>query len=191
MVRKEERSPNQVLQRQRIIEGAKALLLRSGPAGCSSRAIAAETGLGNGLIHYYFGGIQEIVDIAMAELYAEVRRRIVAAAAREPDPVDRLWAVVDEYLTAFGPGHAVLWFDYWVSELRGGEPGRIDEIHQGSTRMLTEILTDAGVPAPEIRARAVYAYVIGLVLIRETSPRDIDQLREELRSICGDVVADR
>jgi AcrR family transcriptional regulator len=178
-------SPNHLAQRRRIIDGTTAVLLREGRAGCSTRSIAEETGLAKGLIHYYFGTLEEIVDAAMGELRGKVAQRIRDAADRHSDPADRLWALVNEHLATFAPGHALLWFDFWVAELREGRVAEIEDVHRTFLTLITAALADASVDDPELRARAVYSYVIGLVLRRETDARSTDELRRELALVSG------
>lgn len=185
VARQQRLSPNHLAQRQRIVEGATKVLLREGRSGCSSRAIAKETGLGNGLIHYYFGTLEEIIEAAMRDLQGRVAQQIRDAAERHTDPADRLWALVNEHLAAFAPGHALLWFDYWVTELREGHTGEVESIHESFLALLTAVLADADVDDPDIRARAVYSYVIGLIFRRETNPHSTDHLRRELALISG------
>lgn len=182
-------SPNQAAQRRRLVEATKVLLVRGGPTACSGRAIAAESGLAHGLVHYYFGSVHEIVATAMSQIFDEVKTRVRATSERYSDPTQRLWAVVDEYLTLFAADSALLWFDYWVQELRADNPGLFSDIHLGSMRLLAETLAEVGVPEPEYRAQALYTFIIGLVNINQTNPQSPERIRHQLRLLSGELLA--
>ena len=47
--------------REQILQAARSCLLRSGFAGLSTRAVAAEAGVGTGHLHYHFGSKRNLV----------------------------------------------------------------------------------------------------------------------------------
>ena len=46
---------------QRFLDAAERLLVQVGYAGVTTRALAAEAGANQGLVHYYFGSIEEVM----------------------------------------------------------------------------------------------------------------------------------
>jgi AcrR family transcriptional regulator len=46
---------------QKFLDAAERLLVRVGYAGITTRALAAEAGANQGLVHYYFGSIEEVM----------------------------------------------------------------------------------------------------------------------------------
>jgi AcrR family transcriptional regulator len=44
-----------------FLDAAERLLVREGAAGISTRALAAESGQNHGLVHYYFGSVDELL----------------------------------------------------------------------------------------------------------------------------------
>ena len=44
-----------------LMDAAERLLVRVGAAGTTTRSIAAEAGLDHGLVHYYFGSMEELL----------------------------------------------------------------------------------------------------------------------------------
>jgi AcrR family transcriptional regulator len=47
--------------RESLLDAAERLLVREGYAAISTRRVAAEAGLNHGLIHYYFGSMEELL----------------------------------------------------------------------------------------------------------------------------------
>jgi AcrR family transcriptional regulator len=186
-VRRETLSPNQVGKREVILAAARRILLEGGPAACTSRAVAEESGLTKGLIHYYFATVEEIVDEAMRGLLADLFDRLRATAERHADPAERFWAVLEDYVTAFAeqPGLTLLWFEYWVKTTRVGRREEGEWLSDGLVALLRDLLSDASVRDPEARARAVLAYVIGVLVRAEVHPLELSQLRREIASLEG------
>jgi len=54
-------SSNRQETEQRFLDAAERLLVRVGYAGVTTRALAAEAGANQGLVHYYFGSIEEVM----------------------------------------------------------------------------------------------------------------------------------
>lgn len=180
-------SPNHLDKRRQIVEAAKAILLSSGWGACSSREIAKATGLNKGLIHYYFNSVDEIADAAMADLLDELMARIRAAADAHTDPNERFWAVVEEYLAAFGDESqlTLLWFEWWTRETREGRLSRVEAVQDGLIDLLAELLGDVGGSPAATRARALFSYVIGALVRQTIHRRSFDELRPEVADLCG------
>jgi AcrR family transcriptional regulator len=53
-----------------LLDAAERLLVEQGHAGITSRALAAEAGVNNGLIHYYFGSMEEVL-VQVLERFTE------------------------------------------------------------------------------------------------------------------------
>jgi hypothetical protein len=51
--------------------------------------------------------------------------------------------------------------------------------------LLTDLLSDASVHEPEVRARAVLAYVIGVLVRSEVHAIELSELRREIASLNG------
>ena len=178
-------SPKQLVKRQQIVGAAQAVLLRDGPAGCSSREIARESGMNKGLVYYYFDTVEEIVDTAMAELFRDLSAGIGQAGLGHEDPADRFWAVLEEYLGVFDqrPGLALLWFEYWTSVTRAGRVDKVAPFQEGLLDLLTELLSDAGVEDAAARARVILSYVLGVLVRREIHTETFDDLRPEIANL--------
>lgn len=179
-------SPNQLEKRQQIVDAAKVVLLRDGLSACTSRAVAREGGLTKGLIHYYFDTVEEIVDTTMDDLLAGQMERLRAAGDPEMDPAERFWAVVSEYVKTFAeePGLTLLWFDYTIQEMRAGHQARVRRVQDDLIALLSEVLSEAGAPEPEARARTLFSYVVGVLVRQEVDPgTSFEMLRPEIATM--------
>lgn len=185
MIEREMLSPKQLIKRQQIVNAAKAILLRDGPAGCSSREVARESGMNKGLIHYYFENVEEIIDAAMTDLFGDLAAAISQAGHGHTDPADRFWAVLEEYLGVFDrrPGLSLLWFEYWTMVTRDGRVEKVERLQEGLIELLTDLLAEAGVDDAPARARVILSYVLGVLVRFEIHPQTFNDLRPEIESL--------
>jgi len=176
--------PNHRDKRERIVAAARSVLLRDGPAACTSRTVARESGLNKGLIHYYFSTMEEIVDSAMASLLDDLvaRLRETAPAYAHLPAEQRFAKTIEEYLAANAEqeGLSLLWFDYWSMCLRAGRREIVEAIYTEMAELIESLLTDAGVPDPSTRARVLMSYVIGTLVRAEVREGTLAELGPEL-----------
>src|SRR5919109_503837 len=105
------------IARTALLDAAEGLLIEEGHAGITTRKVAAAAGVNHGLVHYYFGSIEELLFQAM-ERYTDRlldRQRALYAAGI---PFIEKWRTamryIDEDLAAGYPKiwaelHAVAW----------------------------------------------------------------------------------
>jgi AcrR family transcriptional regulator len=80
-----------------LLDAAERLLVESGAAGLTTRQVAAEAGLNHGLVHYYFGSIDNLV-LAVGERFTD---RLIArqrAMYGEDVPFREKWSKAMGYL---------------------------------------------------------------------------------------------
>lgn len=77
-------------RRAAIAEACWRVIVRDGIAGVTTRSLAAEAGLGRGLLFHYFRDKDEIILAAFELLAQRFRDRLYPALARVTDPVERL-----------------------------------------------------------------------------------------------------
>jgi AcrR family transcriptional regulator len=176
-------SPNQLSKRQQIIEAAQRVLAQEGLAGASVRAIADSSPLTKSAIHYYFADMDELVDVAMSQHIEAFVARIRAAAGRETVPVERFWAAVKDYLDIFeeNAGAALLWFDYWIDATRKGRPEPIDRMNRDVLAVFTGLLDAIPVPQAAARAEAVFAGLLGLVVLQSVHRRPFGEIKKQIQ----------
>jgi len=95
-------TPEQKQQVRRSIQAAAAELYRAGGIGAiSARAVATKAGVSVGTIYSYFGDLTGLGRSLWTGRVAEQEDKFRALAARFPDPLERLRALLEAYL-AFG-----------------------------------------------------------------------------------------
>jgi AcrR family transcriptional regulator len=103
--------------RTALLDAAERLLIEAGHAAITTRKVAAEAGVNHGLVHYYFGSIEELLFQAM-ERYTERLLERQRALYRADVPFIEKWRTamryIDEDLEAGYPKiwaelHAVAW----------------------------------------------------------------------------------
>lgn len=181
-------SPNQREKQLQIIQAAKTVLLREGLDGCTARTLAEESSFSRSAIHYYFAGMDEIVDAAMSSHLEHFVADLRAAAAPVQDPVERFWAVTERYHRVLGnqPELTMLWFDYSIAAVRAGRPEPAIAIEVALREILAELLRACGVRDWKVRSEAVLAFMIGTTLRRVLHPGSpVRDVRKQLAGISG------
>lgn len=116
------RPPNTDTRRAQIARAMVGLLARGGVPGATMRALAAETGLTQGVLHYHFPSKHDMVLAALAEIERRTGERLASREA--PEDLD---ALIDALLA---PGTADLPADpealaAWVAI---GDAARTDDL---------------------------------------------------------------
>lgn len=78
--------------REALTAAAARLFAELGYAGTSTEAVLAAAGLTRGALYHHFRDKRALFDAVCVRLHEEIVAAIVAAAEREPDPVDGLTA---------------------------------------------------------------------------------------------------
>jgi AcrR family transcriptional regulator len=103
--------------RSALLDAAERLLIEEGHAGITTRKVAAEARVNHGLVHYYFGSIEELLFQAMeryTERLLDRQRALYAADIPFIDKWRTAMRYIDEDLAAGYPKiwaelHAVAW----------------------------------------------------------------------------------
>ncbi len=108
-------------RREQILDAACRVALRQRLAGLSSRAVAAEAGVSNGLVFFYFKNRRELLLALLNWLLAKtiLRRATVKGGTPEP-PASLLAAEIREALEQLPQEQKwiELFFDYWFMGAR-------------------------------------------------------------------------
>ncbi|HJV29084.1 MAG TPA: TetR family transcriptional regulator [Gaiellaceae bacterium] len=127
---------------QALLDAAERLLVDVGHAGISTRRLAEEAGVNNGLVHYYFGSIENLL-VRVLERFTDrliVRQRALYA---DPDlPFLQKWRTAMRYLDEDRPYQKV-WYELQAlawnrRELRE----RVDHVNREWRQVLTEALAE-------------------------------------------------
>jgi len=91
----------------RILEGALAVLARSGPRKLSISDVCQEAAVARGTLYRYFASKDELLDAVARYVGRGAESRLALAIERQPDPAQRVEVVFD-VITRFDwlhPGH--------------------------------------------------------------------------------------
>ncbi len=94
-----------------FLDAAERLLVEVGHAGITTRRLAGEAGLNQGLVHYYFGSLDEVLLQALerfTERLVERQRAMYEAKL----PFIEKWRTAMEYLESdLGAGYPKIWLE--------------------------------------------------------------------------------
>jgi len=96
---------------RQFLDAAERLLLRVGYAGITTRKLAEEAGLNHGLVHYYFGSMQELL-LQVLERFTDrlIERQEEMYAA--PGPFLDKWRAAMRYLDEDEEsGYSKVWYE--------------------------------------------------------------------------------
>jgi AcrR family transcriptional regulator len=123
-----------------ILDAAERLLVEVGYAGITTRRLAGEAGLNQGLIHYYFGSMDDVL-VQVLERFTE---RLIARQREmymRDVPFLEKWRMAMGYLeTDLGAGYPKVWYE--LQAMAWSHP----ELQRRIARVFDEwrdVLTDA------------------------------------------------
>jgi AcrR family transcriptional regulator len=179
---------NRRAKQDQIVAAAKNVLAREGLAACTARSVADASPLTKSAIHYYFNDINEIIDRAVAGHVDALLGALRRVADEATDPHDRLWLVVDTYLTTFvdQPHAAFLWFEYWISAGRRKSLTAAEEMLDQVRLFLVDLIADLPLTDPDETAHAVLSWLLGTIVQQHVRPRTQDQLHRELDRVLSE-----
>ena len=126
---------------QALLDAAERLLVEVGAAGITTRKVAEEAGANHGLVHYYFGSVEQLL-VRVLERFTErlvERQRLMYAADM---PFLEKWRTAMAYLDEDRP-YQKIWFE--LRALAWNRP----ELRERLARVHAEwraVLTDAFEP---------------------------------------------
>jgi AcrR family transcriptional regulator len=161
--------------RAALLDAAERLLIGHGHAGITTRKVAAEAGVNHGLVHYYFGSIEELLFQAM-ERYTErllARQRALYAA---DIPFIEKWRTAMHYIDEdLAAGYPKIWAElHAVAWNRPQFQERIAQVHVQWREIFRDALVRAkdelhfeGTPfSPDAFVALVATFNAGLLLER-------------------------
>jgi AcrR family transcriptional regulator len=155
---------------QALLDAAERLLVEAGAAGITTRKVAEEAGANHGLVHYYFGSVEQLLVRVLerfTERLIERQRRMYAADV----PFLEKWRTAMAYLDEDRP-YQKIWFE--LQALAWNRPElreRLARVHAEWQAVLTEAFTPVrdrlGIDVPlEALVTLVYTFNEGIMLER-------------------------
>ncbi|TDD32822.1 TetR/AcrR family transcriptional regulator [Nonomuraea terrae] len=172
------------LSRERIVEGAVALLDAEGVAGFSMRALAARLGAGTMSLYEYVRSKEDVLDLALDEVIGEIA----------PEPAGSWRETLVRQLTQ---SRQVMRRHPWVPALTATRP-LIGPNALARSRLVYTALADAGLSGPVLLAAvgALSSYVNGFVAseniwwAKVRTPAADAEIRERVVAHLGEHVSD-
>lgn len=166
---------------QALLDAAERLLVEVGAAGITTRRVAEEAGVNHGLVHYYFGSVEQLLVRVLerfTERLIERQRRLYAA----DESFLEKWRTAMAYLDEDRP-YQKIWFE--LQALAWNRPelrDRLAQVHEEWRTVLTEafapVREELGLELPlEALVSLVYTFNEGIMLDRlsgiETGHREL------------------
>jgi TetR/AcrR family transcriptional regulator len=165
-----------------FLDAAERLLVEFGYSRVTTRGVAAEAGLNHGLVHYYFGSVENML-VRVLERFTE---RLIArqrAMYEDPStPFAEKWRTAMRYLDA-DREYQKVWLE--LQALAWNRPelrDRVGHVHDEWRAVLTEALEEPreryGIPIPlDALVTLVITFNEGIILERlsgvETGQREL------------------
>jgi AcrR family transcriptional regulator len=123
-----------------FLDAAERLLVEVGHAGITTRRLAAEAGLNQGLVHYYFGSLDEVLLQALERFTERLIERQRAMYEAELPFIEK-WRTAMEYLESdLGAGYPKIWLE--LQALGWNRPEIRDRVARVNAEW-RELLTEA------------------------------------------------
>jgi AcrR family transcriptional regulator len=155
---------------QALLDAAERLLVEVGAAGITTRRVAEEAGLNHGLVHYYFGSVEQLL-VRVLERFTDrlVERQQQMYAADVP--FLEKWRTAMSYLEEDRP-YQKIWFELQALAWNRADLGeRLAHVHAEWREVLVEafapVREELGLEIPlEALVTLVYAFNEGIMLDR-------------------------
>jgi AcrR family transcriptional regulator len=94
-----------------LLDAAERLLIEAGYAGLTTRKVAAEAGVNHGLVHYYFGSMEELL-LRVLERFTDRLIQRQRAMYAEDVPFIEKWRTAMSFLEEdLAVGYPKIWFE--------------------------------------------------------------------------------
>jgi TetR/AcrR family transcriptional regulator len=94
-----------------LLDAAERLLVEVGHAGITTRRLAEEAGVNHGLVHYYFGSIENLLVRVLERFTAELTARQRAMYAAADVPFIEKWRRAMLYLVSEDVAYEKIWLE--------------------------------------------------------------------------------
>ena len=173
-----------------FLDAAEQLLIRVGHAGVTTRALAAEAGANHGLVHYYFGSMEDLMVRVLERFTDRLIERQRALYAADTPFIEKWRTAMRHMDTDLESGYQKVWLE--LQALAWNRPDlrkRVARVTHRWRKVLTEAFTKAmqeyGIDSSRFPVEAMVALVAtfnqGMILERHVSI--VDGHRELLEVI--------
>jgi AcrR family transcriptional regulator len=154
-----------------LLDAAERLLVEVGHAGITTRRLAEEAGVNHGLVHYYFGSIENLLVRVLERFTAELTERQRAMYAAETPFLEK-WRQAMRYLVAEDIKYEKIWLE--LQALAWNRPelrARVGHVNDEWRSVLLEAFEkphrEYGIPVPlDALVSLVVTFNEGIILER-------------------------
>jgi AcrR family transcriptional regulator len=183
--------------REALLDAAERLLVRQGYGALSTRGVAAEAGMNHGLIHYYFGSMEELAVQVLERFTALLIDRQRAMYTEDAPFIDK-WRTAMSYLESdHASGYQKIWLELQAmawnrAELRERVAAVNAEWRSVLTHAFERAAADYGIDTRRFPVPALVSLVMtfneGIILerlsgIREGQSRLLDAIDRWLQDL--------
>lgn len=158
-----------------LLDAAESLLVESGHAAITVRAVAERAGVNQGLVHYYFGSMDELL-LQTLERFTERLIERQTALYAGPEPFIEKWRKAMGYLTEdLESGYQKIWFELqamaWNHETMRERVRQVLDtwvavLRPAFERGLAELRVDSASLPPDVAVSLVATFNQGIILER-------------------------
>jgi len=127
-----------------FLDAAERLLIREGAAGISTRQLAREAGQNHGLVHYYFGSVDELLLQTLERFTGRVLERQRAMYGTDAPFIEKWRTAVGFIEEDLAAGYPKVWAE--LEALAWGKPELRERLHSVSDKwrsLLSDVLAQA------------------------------------------------
>jgi AcrR family transcriptional regulator len=154
-----------------FLDAAERLLVETGHAGITTRAVASEAGANHGLVHYYFGSMEHLLGRVLERFTERLIARQRAMYAADDVPFIDKWRAAMRYLDA-DRAYQKVWYE--LQALAWSRPElreRVAQVNAEWRAVLSEALAEPreryGIEMPlEALVSLVITFNEGIILER-------------------------
>ena len=132
------RTPARSHAEEALLDAAERLLVEVGHAGITTRRLAQEAGLNHGLVHYYFGSVENVLVRALERFTDRLTQRQRAMYAADVPFIEK-WRTAMRYLIEDAP-YQKIWLE--LQALAWNQPEMRDRVAQVNAEWRS-VLTEA------------------------------------------------
>lgn len=139
-----QKTPSRSNAEAALLDAAERLLVEVGHAGITTRRLAREAGVNHGLVHYYFGSVENVLIRALERFTERLTQRQRAMYAADMPFIEK-WRTAMRYLSEDAP-YQKIWFE--LQALAWTQPEMRDRVARVNAEWRA-VLTDAFAEARE------------------------------------------
>ena len=148
-----------------FLDAAERLLVREGAAGISTRQLATEAGQNHGLVHYYFGSVEELLLQTLERFTGRILERQQALYGSDAPFAEKWRAAIGYIEEDLAAGYPKVWAE--LEALAWNHPemrDRLNRVNESWRSLLRDALTEAieelGLDGSRFSAEALAALVM-------------------------------